>query len=76
VLDRDLLKVRIVTYRRNFGTANCEFRRHGASKTGRRSHIWLRRADGWRIVAAHVRWVMMGSADPAEPIRLQAARGG
>jgi len=44
----------IVTYGRDFGTANCEFRRHGSSKTGRQSHTWLRTPDGWRIVAAHV----------------------
>ena len=44
----------IVTYGRDFGTANCEFRRHGSSKTGRQSHTWLRTSEGWRIVAAHV----------------------
>jgi hypothetical protein len=54
VVHRDLLKVWIVTYDRDFGTANCEFRRHGSSKTGRQSHTWLRTPDGWRIVAAHV----------------------
>ena len=42
VVHRDLLKVWIVTYGRDFGTANCEFRRHGSSRTGRQSHTWLR----------------------------------
>ena len=32
VVNRDLLKVWIVTYGRDFGTANCEFRRHGATQ--------------------------------------------
>ena len=54
VLNRDLLKVWIVTYGRDFGTANCEFRRHGGNRTGRQSHTWMRTSDGWRIVAAHV----------------------
>ena len=54
VVHRDLLKVWIVTYGRDFGTANCEFRRHGSTRTGRQSHTWLRTPDGWRIVAAHV----------------------
>ena len=54
VVHRDLLKVWIVTYGRDFGTANCEFRRHGSSKTGRQSHTWLRTPEGWRIVTAHV----------------------
>ena len=54
VAQRDLLKVWIVTYGRDFGTANCEFQRHGASRSGRQSHTWMRTSDGWRIVAAHV----------------------
>ena len=54
VLNRDLLKLWIVTYGRDFGTANCEFRRHGGNRTGRQSHTWMRTPDGWRIVAAHV----------------------
>jgi hypothetical protein len=59
---RDLIKVWIITYGRDFGTANCEFRRHGATKTGRQSHTWMRTSDGWRIVAAHVS--LLGEATP------------
>ena len=62
VVQRDLLKVWIVTYGRDFGTANCEFRRHGQTRLGRQSHTWLRTADGWRIVAAHVSF--LGEATP------------
>ena len=62
VQTRDLLKVWIVTYGRDFGTANCEFQRHGATKSGRQSHTWMRTADGWRIVAAHVS--LLGEATP------------
>ena len=62
VVDRDLLKLWVVTYGRDFGTANCEFRRHGSPRLGRQSHAWMRTADGWRIVAAHVSF--QGDATP------------
>ena len=62
VVDRDLLKTWVVTYGRDFGTANCEFRRHGQTKIGRQSHTWMRTPDGWRIVAAHVSF--LGEATP------------
>jgi hypothetical protein len=62
VPNRDLLKLWIVTYGRDFGTANCEFQRHGAIKPGRQSHTWMRTPDGWRIVAAHVS--LVGEATP------------
>jgi len=65
VVGRDLLKVWIVTYGRDFGTANCEFKRHGATKTGRQSHTWMRTPEGWRIVAAHVS--LLGDATPMKP---------
>ena len=54
MVSRDLLKLRVVTYGHDFGTANCEFRRHGQSRSGRQSHTWMRTPEGWRIVAAHV----------------------
>ncbi len=53
-LARTLSNTVLTTYGRDFGTANCEFRRHGATKTGRQSHTWMRTPEGWRIVAAHV----------------------
>jgi hypothetical protein len=53
-LRRDLLRTDITTYGRDFGTANVEFRRHGADLTGRQSHVWLLTDDGWKIAAAHV----------------------
>lgn len=53
-LARELLTVVITTYGRDFACANCEFRRDGSDKTGRQSQTWLRTAEGWRVVAAHV----------------------
>jgi hypothetical protein len=53
-LARDLVKTVITTYDRDFATANTEFRRTGASVTGRQSQTWVRTGEGWRVVAAHV----------------------
>ena len=62
VVERDLLKLWIVTYGHDFGTANCEFRRHGQTRVGRQSHTWMCTREGWRIVAAHVS--LLGEVTP------------
>lgn len=51
---RELLRTVITTYGRDFATANVEFRRFGSREIGRQSQTWLRTAEGWRVVAAHV----------------------
>jgi hypothetical protein len=53
-LQREVLRRVITTYGRDFATANIEFRRAGSDRTGRQSQTWVRTADGWRVVAAHV----------------------
>lgn len=53
-LARTLQNTLITTYGRDFATAMTEFRREGSSRTGRQSQTWVRFADGWRVVAAHV----------------------
>jgi hypothetical protein len=53
-LARDLVKVVITAYGRDFATANAEFKRTGSTATGRQSQVWLRTDEGWRVVAAHV----------------------
>lgn len=53
-LARELMRTVITTYGRDFATANTEFRRTGATRTGRQSQTWLRTPDGWRVVSAHV----------------------
>ncbi len=53
-LERAVLKNVITTYGRDFATCNLEFQRVGSSKTGRQSQTWMRTAQGWRVVAAHV----------------------
>lgn len=53
-LARDLSRTVITTFGRDFATANTEFHRHGSTDHGRQSQTWVRMAEGWRIVAAHV----------------------
>jgi ketosteroid isomerase-like protein len=53
-LTRHLRNTVIVSYGRDFATANTEFQREGSDLTGRQSHVWLRTDNGWRIAAAHV----------------------
>ncbi|MBI2727825.1 MAG: oxalurate catabolism protein HpxZ [Polaromonas sp.] len=53
-LERRLLKTVITTYGHDFATANVEFQRTGGAKPGRQSQTWMRTADGWRVVSAHV----------------------
>ena len=53
-LERSLMNTVITTYGRDFATANTEFQRQGANRTGRQSQTWMRTQEGWRIVSAHV----------------------
>jgi hypothetical protein len=53
-LTRTLGKTVITTYGADFATANTEFVRDGSPHSGRQSQTWMRTADGWRVVAAHV----------------------
>jgi Protein of unknown function (DUF3225) len=56
-LARTVIETVITSYGRDFATANIEFRRPGNPATGRQSQTWLRTAQGWRVVAAHVSWL-------------------
>ncbi|CTP83917.1 hypothetical protein XTPLMG728_0367 [Xanthomonas translucens pv. poae] len=51
---RQLQRVQIVAYGRDFATADAEFLRDGATRRGRQSQSWVRFADGWKVVSAHV----------------------
>ena len=52
-IGRELLRVEITTYGRDFATASCEFRRRNGQR-GRQQQSWMRTPQGWRVVAAHV----------------------
>ena len=53
-LARTVLKTVITTYGTDIATVNLEFQRGGSTETGRQSQTWVRAAEGWRVVAAHV----------------------
>ena len=44
----------ITTYGRDFAVASTLFQREGGNKVGRQMQTWVRFAEGWRVVAAHV----------------------
>ena len=56
-LARTVLKTVITTDGHDFATADIEFERIGNARIGRQSQTWLRTAEGWRVVAAHVSWM-------------------
>ena len=54
-LERELDRVTITTFGRDFATASILFRRDTApGKVGRQMQTWVRLPEGWRVVAAHV----------------------
>jgi hypothetical protein len=54
-LARDLRDTVITTYGTGFAVASTLFfRDRDSGRTGRQMQTWIRTADGWRIVAAHV----------------------
>jgi 1-carboxybiuret hydrolase subunit AtzH-like protein len=54
-LERTLSKTVITTYGRDFAVASTLFQRPTMSgKIGRQMQTWVRFAEGWRVVAAHV----------------------
>ncbi|HYB11055.1 MAG TPA: oxalurate catabolism protein HpxZ [Alphaproteobacteria bacterium] len=53
-LARTLGRTVVTTFGRDFATANTEFTREGLARPGRQTQCWVRTAEGWRIVAAHV----------------------
>ncbi len=63
-LARDLDRTVITTFGRDFATASTLFRRASApGLVGRQMQTWVRFADGWKVVAAHVSLV---ADEPAE----------
>jgi hypothetical protein len=55
---KDVRRLVITTYGRDFGTTSVEFTRgDGAGKIGRQQQSWARMPEGWRVVAAHVSFI-------------------
>ena len=53
-LERLVTRAAIITFGRDFATANIEFQRTGETRVGRQSQTWVRMPQGWRVVAAHI----------------------
>jgi hypothetical protein len=53
-LERSLDRTVITTFGDDVATAMTEFRRANTDRVGRQSQTWVRFADGWKVVAAHV----------------------
>jgi len=53
-LARTLDRTVITTFGHDLATAMTEFRREGSANVGRQSQTWVRFAEGWKVVAAHV----------------------
>lgn len=51
---RRLGAVVITVYGDAFATADAEFFRQGSDRRGRQSQAWVKFADGWKVVSAHV----------------------
>ena len=51
---RKLGHVAITVYGDAFATVDAEFFRENSTRRGRQSQSWVRFADGWKVVSAHV----------------------
>lgn len=56
-LARSLRRTVITTFGSDFGTASTEFIRPPHTRIGRQMQTWVRRPEGWRVVAAHVSFI-------------------
>lgn len=56
-LSRSICRRSLTTFGWDFAVANIEFVRVGTTRIGRQSQTWVRLAEGWRVVAAHVSWL-------------------
>ena len=56
-LIRDIVDRHIVTFGDSMGVANVTFKRLNEPRIGRQSQTWIKFADGWRVVSAHVSWM-------------------
>jgi len=51
---RRLGRVAITVYGDTCATADAEFFRENSDRRGRQTQTWVRFADGWKVVSAHV----------------------
>jgi hypothetical protein len=51
---RQVVRRHVAVYGEDFGTTHLEFLRLLDGKRGRQTQSWVRFAEGWRVVSAHV----------------------
>ena len=56
-LARKIESRHIVTFGDSMGVANVTFKRSNDARVGRQSQTWVKFAQGWRVVSAHVSWM-------------------
>lgn len=56
-LTRTVTSTHITTFGTEFAVANITFTKAGESRIGRQTQSWVKFADGWHVVAAHVSWM-------------------
>lgn len=56
-LARSIRRRSLSSFGRDVAVANIEFVREGETRIGRQTQTWVRFAEGWRVVAAHVSWM-------------------
>lgn len=56
-LQREIIDRHIVTFGSAAGVANITFKRTTEPRIGRQSQTWIKFAEGWRVVSAHVSWM-------------------
>ncbi len=56
-LQREIIDRHIVTFGSAAGVANITFKRTTEPRIGRQSQTWVKFAEGWRVVSAHVSWM-------------------
>jgi hypothetical protein len=53
-LRREITRLAITSFGRDFAVASCEYRRVASQRVGRQMQTWIRTGQGWRVAAAHV----------------------
>lgn len=56
-LARTVTSRHVTTFGKDCAVANITFSRNGESRVGRQTQTWVKFADGWHVVAAHVSWM-------------------
>ena len=56
-MNRTIVDRHVMSIGDDCGVTNISFRREGEPRVGRQSQTWVRFAEGWRVVSAHVSWM-------------------